>query len=239
MPIKGGLGTMTVTTETTVGKRFGTVRRDGYDQGEVDRHIERAEEAARGQEAKIAGLEDANTTMRAALVTANERVRVLEDELARKMAESATALVAPAPPVVTEDTVRTASRTASRMLEKATEEAETLVAGAGREADQVLATARAEAADTVQKALDKVHAREEALDALEAETREELEKLRSETLGAVEARRSDLEARVSSLTDFEDQVRGHLVTYFSEQLTALEQPTVVAPAVVLEHPHAS
>jgi cell division septum initiation protein DivIVA len=233
---------MTVTTEQSMGKRFGTVRRDGYDPEEVDRHIESAEQAARGQEAKIAGLEDANTTMRAALVTANERVRVLEDELARKMAESATALVAPAPPVPSvpgaEDTVRTASHTASRMLEKATEEAETLVVDARRSADQVLATARAEAAETVQKALDKVHAREEALDALESETREELETLRADTLREVEARRSDLEARVTNLTDFEDQVRGHLVNYFNEQLAVLEQP-IATPAVVLEHPHAS
>lgn len=230
---------MTVTTEQSMGKRFGTVRRDGYDPEEVDRHIESAEQAARGQEAKIAGLEDANTTMRAALVTANERVRVLEDELARKMAESATALVAPAPPApVAEDTVRTASHTASRMLEKATGEAETLVVDARREADQLLATARAEAAETVQKALDKVHAREEALDAMESETREELETLRVDTLREVEARRSDLEARVTNLTDFEDEVRGHLVNYFTEQLAVLEQP-IASPAVVLEHPHAS
>ena len=229
---------MTVNTQQSTGTRFATVRRDGYDQGEVDRHVELVEQAARTLEAKIAGLEDANTTMRAALVTANERVRVLEDELARKMAESATALVAPAPPVA-EDTVRTTSRTASRMLEKATQEAETLVADARRESDQKLATARAEAAETVQRALDKVHAREEALDALEAEKREELEQLRIDTLREVEARRSDLEARVTNLTDFEGQVRSHLVTFFSEQLAALEQPMVVSPAVVLEHPHAS
>jgi len=236
MPIKGGQDKMTVTTEQSMGKRFATVRRDGYDQGEVDRHVEVAEKAARDLTAKIAGLEDANTTMRAALVTANERVRVLEDELARKMAESATALVAPAP--VVEDTVRTASHSASRMLEKATREAETLVADARREADQISSAARVEAADIVQKALDKVHAREEALDAMAAEQRDELDRLRTEALEELEARRSDLEARVTNLTAFEDEVRSHLVTFFNEQLTALEQPAV-APGIVLEHPHAS
>jgi cell division septum initiation protein DivIVA len=237
MPIKGGQEQMTVTTEQSMGKRFATVRRDGYDQGEVDRHIDRAEQAARDLTAKIAGLEDANTTMRAALVNANERVRVLEDELARKLAEPVTAPVAPAP--VVEDTVKTASHSASRMLELATREAEVLVADARREAEQALAAARAEAADTVQKCLDKVHAREEALDAMAAQQREELEALRTETLNELEARRSDLEARVTNLTDFEDEVRRHLVDYFNEQLTSLEQPSVVQSAVVLEHPHAS
>jgi cell division septum initiation protein DivIVA len=238
MPIKGGQKQMTVTTEQSKGKRFATVRRDGYDQGEVDRHVEIAEQAVRDLTAKCAGLEEANTTMRAALVTANERARVLEDELARRAAEPVTPAPVASAPVV-EDTVRTASHSASRMLELATREAEALVADARREADQALSAARVEAADTIQKCLDKVHAREEALDAMAAQQREELEEMRAETLKELEARRSDLEARVTDLTDFEGQVRSHLVDYFNQQLAALEQPSAVQSAVVFEHPHAS
>jgi cell division septum initiation protein DivIVA len=230
---------MSVTTEQTDAKRFATVRRDGYDRGEVDRHIEGVEGAVRDLTAKCSGLEEANTAMRGALVNANERVRVLEDELARRMAESASALVAPAPVPVVEDTVKTASQSASRMLERATRDAEALVADARREADETTAAARAEAADTIQKCLDKVHAREDALDAMAAEQHEELEQLRAETLRELEERRTELEAKVGQLTDFEGRVRSDLVEYFNQQLVALEQPTVVESSVVLEHPHAS
>ena len=170
---------MTVTTEQVKGKRFATVRRDGYDAGIVDRHLDDVEQTVRDLTAKLAGVEEANTLMRAALVNANERVRVLEDELSRAVQEAQAAAElppapAPAPIVVVEDTVKAASHSATRLLEIATRDAEALVVEARDEADQSIATARAEAAEIIQTALGKVHAREEALDAMAAEQRAEL-----------------------------------------------------------------
>ena len=215
---------MTVTAEQ--GKRFATVRRDGYDPSLVDAHIEGVETATRVLEAQRSGLEEANTQLRGALVNANDRVRALEDELTKVLAEVRAAAPAPAPvpaPVV-QDAVTTASHNATRLLEIATRDAEALVVEARDEAEQTLATARAEAADVISGALKKVHAREEALAAMEAEQREELERVRTETLRDVEQRRAELDGEVSRLSEYEGQVRNHLVGFFHEQLETLERP---------------
>ena len=118
----------------------------------------------------------------------------------------------------------TASHNATRLLEIATRDAEALVVEARDEAEQTLASARAEAADVISGALKKVHAREEALAAMEAEQREELERVRTETLRDVEQRRADLDGEVSRLSEYEGQVRNHLVGFFHEQLETLERP---------------
>jgi cell division septum initiation protein DivIVA len=217
---------MTVTAEQ--GKRFATVRRDGYDPSLVDAHIEGVETATRVLEAQRSGLEEANTQLRGALVNANDRVRALEDELTQALAEVRAAAAAPAPaavpaPVV-QDAVTTASHNATRLLEIATRDAEARVVEARDEAEQALAAARAEAAEVVSDALKKVHAREEALAAMEAEQREELERVRTETLRDVEQRRAELDGEVSRLSEYEGQVRNHLVGFFHEQLETLERP---------------
>ena len=219
---------MTVTAEQ--GKRFATVRRDGYDPSLVDAHIEGVETATRVLEAQRSGLEEANTQLRGALVNANDRVRALEDELTKVLAEVREAAAAPAPvpaavpaPVV-QDAVTTASHNATRLLEIATRDAEALVVEARDEAEQTLASARAEAAEVISGALKKVHAREEALAAMEAEQREELERVRTETLRDVEQRRAELDGEVSRLSEYEGQVRNHLVGFFHEQLETLERP---------------
>ena len=217
---------MTVTAEQ--GKRFATVRRDGYDPSLVDAHIEGVETATRVLEAQRSGLEEANTQLRGALVNANDRVRALEDELTQALAEVREAAAAPAPaavPVpVVQDAVTTASHHATRLLEIATRDAEALVVEARDEAEQALAAARAEAAEVISDALKKVHAREEALAAMEAEQREELERVRTETLRDVEQRRAELDGEVSRLSEYEGQVRNHLVGFFHEQLETLERP---------------
>ena len=115
----------------------------------------------------------------------------------------------------------TASHSASRLLEIATRDAEALVVEARDEADQSLAQARAEAAEIIQTALSKVHAREEALDAMVAEQRDELDRMRTETLRELEGRRAELNDAGDQLTEYEEPIRTHLVSYFSEQLETL------------------
>ncbi len=234
---------MTVTSEQVKGKRFATVKRGGgYDIGEVDLILEAVDRAAADLTAKNAGLEEANAALRAALVTANERARMLEEQLTGVLAESreAAAAVAPVIPIV-QDSVKTASLSASKMLERATRDAEALVIGAREEADQVVAQARAEAAQAIQTCLTKVHAREEALDAMVEEQRIELDRTRKEALRELEGRRSELNNQVDQLTEFENRIRTHLVSYFSEQLETLAEPTVAEKLVIetTEHPQAS
>ena len=80
---------MTVTSEQVNGKRFATVKRGGgYDIGEVDLILEAVERASADLTAKNAGLEESNAALRAALVTANDRARMLEEELTSVLAES-------------------------------------------------------------------------------------------------------------------------------------------------------
>jgi cell division septum initiation protein DivIVA len=227
---------MTVTTEQTNGKRFATVRRDGYDPALVDRHLEDVERASLALEAQRSGLEEANTQLRGALVTANDRARALEDQLAQALEEAraAAAVPAPQPTPVVQDAVTTASHNATRLLELATRDAEALVIGAREEAEQAVAVARAEAAEIVQAALQKVHAREEALETMAAEQREELDRVRTETLRDLEQRRAELDGEVNRLSEFESQVRSHLVGFFHEQLEVLEAPGL--GGTVVEHP---
>jgi cell division septum initiation protein DivIVA len=228
---------MTVTTEQVKGKRFATVRKDGYDPEAVDRQLDTVDQVVRDLAAKCAGLEDANITMRAALVTENERVRVLEDELTRLREEARVAAVVPTPVPVVEDAATGASRAATRLLEMATRDAEAVVVDARDEAQQALATARAEAAEIIQSALGKVHAREEALEAMAAEQRDELDRKRAEADRQLADRRAELD----KLAGYETEIRSHLVAYFKDQLDVLDRPaygeTVVG--VVTTHPQAS
>jgi cell division septum initiation protein DivIVA len=199
------------------GNRFASVRRDGYDPAAVDRVLDGLEKEVRDLAAKCTGLEQADTAMRATLKTANERVRLLEDELAR-------AQDTPAP--VVEDPVRTASKGAARLLEISTREAEAIVAEAREEEGRIVAHARTEAAQTIRAGLAELQAREEAMDAMADEQREQLDRMRSETLREIEARRDHLDAEVRRLTELEGQIRTELVSYFHEQLEVLERPSL-------------
>jgi len=48
--------------------------------------------------------------------------------------------------------------------------------------------------------------------------------VRTETLRDVEQRRAELDGEVSRLSEYEGQVRNHLVGFFHEQLETLERP---------------
>lgn len=231
-------------------KRFTTVKlRDGYDMGEVDRFLDDLERTSHELELKRSALEEANEMLHAELARARDRVRVVEAELAEARAAAAAAAedavqpVEPVAPVVqvvpaVEDAARTASFSATRLLEIASREADALVDGAREEAGQVLAEARAEAdrvtqagraeAERVARASwAEAQAREEELDNLAEEQRVSLGRLRAEALRELEVRRAELDEQVTELVDFESEVRAHLVTYFNQQLETLAQPTLV------------
>ncbi|MDZ5619240.1 hypothetical protein [Nocardioides bizhenqiangii] len=214
--------------EQVKSKRFATVRHDGYDPAAVDRVIDGLEQALDDLAAKYAGLEQADMAMRAMLQTANERARLQEEELAHALDA---AREAPVPACVVEDPVRTTSEWAARLLEISTRDAETIVTEARDEAERVVAHARAEAARTIQAKLSKLHVREEALDAMAEEQREQLDWMRQEIVLELESRRDKLDAEERRLSEFEGQVRTQLVSYFHEQLDLLERPRLVGTNV--------
>lgn len=217
---------MNVTSEQEKGTRFATVRRDGYDPAAVDSVVEGLEKDVRDLGAKCTGLEQSDTAMRATLVTANERVRVLEEELARALEVVRESAPADTPAPVVEDPVRSASEWVARLLEISTRDADNIVAEAHEEAGRVAAHARAEAAQTIQAGLAELHAREEALAAMAEEQREQLDRMRSETLRELEDRRDQVDAEVRRLSELGSQLRTELVSYFHEQLEVLERPSI-------------
>ena len=177
--------------------------------------------------AKCAGLEQADMAMRAILQTANERVRLQEEELLRAL-DTAREPAPVRPPVpVDEDPVRATSEWAARLLEISTREAETIVTEARDEAGRIVARARSEAAQTIQARLSKLHAREDAVEEMAEEQRKQLDRMRNETLLELEGRRGELDAEVRRSTE----VRTQLVSYFHEQLELLERPHLVATNV--------
>ena len=163
---RGTGGDMNVNEEQVKSERLGAVQRDEYDPAVVEDVIDSLEKAVDDLTARCAGMEQADMAMRALLQTANERVRLQEEELARAL----DAAREPAPEgrlaLGVEDPVRATSEWAARLLEISTRDAEAIVAEARDEAGRVVAHARAEAAQIIQAKLSKLQAREEALDAM-------------------------------------------------------------------------
>ena len=214
-------------SEQVRSRRFATVQRDGYDPAAVDEAIASLEQAVDDLTAKCAGLEQADMAMRAILQTANERVRLQEEELAHALDAAREPAPAGTPVSVVEEPPRTTSEWAARLLEISTRDAETIVTEARDEAGRIVARARSEAAQTIQARLSKLHAREDAVEEMAEEQRKELDRMRNETLLELEGRRDELDAEVRHSTE----VRTQLVSYFHEQLELLERPHLV------ERPH--
>lgn len=221
---------MNVNEEQVKSKRFATVR-DGYDPTAVDRVIDSLEQALDELAAKYAGLEQADMAMRALLQTANERVRLQEEEFARELDAAREPAPAGKRARVVEDPARTTSEWAARLLAISTRDAETIITEARDEADRVVAHARTEAAQTIQAKLSKLHAREEELDAMAEEQRKQLDRMRKEIVLELESRRDEVDAEARRLTELEDGVRSQLVSYFHEQLEFLERPRLVGTSV--------
>ena len=222
---------MNVNEEQVKSERFATVQRDGYDPAAVDDVIDSLEKAVDDLRARCAGMEQADMAMRAILQTANERVRLQEEKIAHALDAAREPALEERPALVVEDSVRPTSEWAARLLEISTRDAEAIVAEARDEAGRIVAHASAEAAQIIQAKLSKLHAREEALDAMAEEQREQLDRMRTETLLELESRRDKLDADVRRLSEFEGQIRTHLASYFHEQLEFLELPRLVGTNV--------
>lgn len=223
---------MNVNEEQVKSERLGAVQRDEYDPAVVDGVIDSLEKAVDDLSARCAGMEQADMAMRAILQTANERVRLQEEELARALDAAREPALEGTPPLVVEDPVRATSEwAAARLLEISTRDAEAIVAEAHNEAARVVAHARAEAAQLVQAKLSKLQDREEALDAMAEDQRKELDRMREETLLELECRRDNLDAQARRMSEFEGQVRTQLVSYFHEQLEFLERPRLLEVSV--------
>ena len=218
---------MNVNEEQVKSERLGAVQRAEYDPAVVDGVIDSLEKAVDDLAAKCEGMEQADMAMRAILQTANERVRLQEEELARALDAAREPALEERPALVVEDPVRATSEWAARLLEISTRDAETIVTEARDEAGRMVAHARTEAAQIIQAKLSKLQAREEALEAMAEEQRKELDRMREETLLELESRRDNLNAQVRRLSEFEGQVRTELASYFHEQLEILERPRLL------------
>jgi len=200
---------MTVSSEELKTRRFATVRRrDGYETEEVDRFVHDIEDSVRDLETKGSALEEMNTMLRLELATAKERLWTSEAELARVRAEAQDVVAAP----LVDDSVKSASRSAARLLEIAALEADTLVRTARVEADRLVAEAFAEAEQLTQASMADVRARAEAVSTWVDEERAELQRMRSDTL----------------------RDREHLTSYLRAQLERLGQPSLAGTLSTLE-----
>jgi cell division septum initiation protein DivIVA len=222
---------MGVNEEQVKSEGLGAVQGDEYDPAVVDGVIESLEKAVDELTARCAGMEQADMAMRAILQTANERVRLQEEELARALDDAREPALEGRPTLVVEDPVRATSEWAARLLEISTRDAEAIVTDARDEAGRVVAHARSEAAQIIQAKLSKLQAREEALDAMVEEQRKQLDRMREETMLELDRRRDNLDAAVRRLGEFEGQVRTQLVSYFHEQLEFLERPRLLEATV--------
>jgi colicin import membrane protein len=211
---------MTVTSEELKSRRFATVRRrDGYETEEVDRFVHDIEDSVRDLETKGSALEEINTMLRLELATAKERLWTSEAELARVQAESQDVVAAP----LVDDSVKSASRSAARLLEIAALEADRLVSEAFGQAEQLTQASMAE-----------VRARAEALSAWVDDERAELQRMRGDTLRDLAGRRDELDARINRLVEFESQYREHLTSYLRAQLERLGHPSLAVALSTVE-----
>jgi cell division septum initiation protein DivIVA len=129
---------VSITSERISGKRFSTVRKDGYDTGEVDQCLVDMERRLNEAERKVDVLQEANGLLHEQLLRAQEDLRRADEERNRMLDER--------PPVETEDPVRTSSQAAARLLEIATRDAEELLTEARQEGEKLVAVAHDEAA---------------------------------------------------------------------------------------------
>lgn len=190
---------MSITSETVSGKRFPTVRRDGYDTGEVDQCLVDLESSLNESEQRLAVLEEANGLLHDQLLRAQDELRLADEERHRLRDEQAAAEA-----IGTEDEVRASSKAAARLLEMAARDAEELVETARVQAGELLTEAREEAEKLVTMAQDEA-ARKRA---------------------RAERRSVEAEARLADLMAFEESYREALGNMLTAQVEALEGPTL-------------
>jgi DivIVA domain-containing protein len=95
---------VSITSESISGKRFPTVRKDGYDTGEVDQHLVDLERRLNEADRRVDVLQEANGLLHDQLLRAQEDLRRADEDRDRLARERAA--------VEVEDPVRTASQSA-------------------------------------------------------------------------------------------------------------------------------
>ncbi|MED7954627.1 DivIVA domain-containing protein [Streptomyces sp. BE303] len=196
-------------------RTFSTVRlRQGYDEGEVDEFLDRAE-------AELVRLSNENEHLRAAIAAALLR------PAATAASTGTPGRVLPSPRQ-TERRAPNGAEEAARALELAQRIADRAVEGAHAEARSVIAAARARAEAVEGAARDGAHA-------LEHDTRAWIQ----EVIGGLEATRSALEAGIQGLRSFESEQHHRRRSYLEQQLRRLRPPTGDGSAAVERGPAAA
>jgi DivIVA domain-containing protein len=220
---------MPLTPEDVSNKRFTPVRlREGYDMGEVDQFLDEVE-------AELARLLKENDDLRSKLVAAGGDVEgpvpvaapapAPEEKAEEKPAEvtAEQPVAAPAPrEEVKVTTAAEASSAATRLLELATRNADEVVAEARAEAEQIVSTARTEAERLESETKSRTDQLEQDARTRAQNLDEETGNKRREVLGDIEREKSRLDGEIENLRAFEREYRSRLRNYFTEQLQALE-----------------
>ena len=217
---------MPLTPEDVSNKRFTPVRlREGYDMGEVDQFLDEVE-------AELERLHKENDDLRSKLsaaqggapVPVTPPVEKPVEKPAEKAEEKPAEPEKPAPPreEIKVTTAAEASSAATRLLELATRNADEVVAEARADAEKIVTEARTEA--------DKLQSEtKERTDKLEQDARSRAQNLDSETdnrrremLGEMEREKGRLDSEIENLRSFEREYRSRLKSYFTQQLAALD-----------------
>jgi DivIVA domain-containing protein len=220
---------MALTPEDVSNKRFTTVRlREGYDMTEVDQFLDEVEaeleRMTREADELRAKLHSAQTgdpmpepapRLKPARPEPKKEATppVVEESDVTDEPDTAAPAGAPVASVETLQVTTTAeaSIAATRLLELAGNNADTLVLEAREQAEQIVGEAKSNA-ETLE-----AEAKERA-EALEAETAER----RAALMGQLEEERSGLDSEIERLRTFEREYRAELRTYFEEQLASLD-----------------
>jgi DivIVA domain-containing protein len=218
---------MPLTPEDVSNKRFTPVRlREGYDMGEVDQFLDEVEAEL---ERLLKESDDLRTKLAAAQGGAPVPAAPPVEKPAEKPAEKSEDKPdeKPAEPEKPQEVLKVitaaeASSAATRLLELATRNADEVVAEARADAEKIVTEARTEA----EKLESETKAR---TDKLEEDARNRAQNLDSETdnkrrevLGEIEKEKGRLDGEIENLRSFEREYRSRLKSYFSQQLQALD-----------------
>jgi DivIVA domain-containing protein len=217
---------MPLTPEDVSNKRFTPVRlREGYDMGEVDQFLDEVEAEL---ERLLKESDDLRTKLSAALDGAPVPVTPPVDKPVEKPAEKVEEKPAepekPEPPreEIKVTTAAEASSAATRLLELATRNADEVVAEARADAEKILTEARTEAEKLETETKSRTDKLEQDARSRAQNLDSETENRRREVLGEIEKEKGRLDSEIENLRSFEREYRSRLKSYFSQQLAALD-----------------
>jgi DivIVA domain-containing protein len=224
---------MPLTPEDVSNKRFTPVRlREGYDMGEVDQFLDEVE-------AELERLHKESDDLRSKLAAALDGAPVpaappvekpVERPAEKPAAEPAEAEKPEEKPeepekpqeVIKVITAAEASSAATRLLELATRNADEVVAEARADAEKIVTEARTEAEQLESETKARTDKLEEDARNRAQNLDNETDNRRREALGEIEKEKGRLDTEVENLRSFEREYRSRLKSYFSQQLEALD-----------------